>query len=262
METTQTQAAIDEREEDLAFSQGFGETTTEAQDPAAVPAQAATTAEPEANAAANAEPEADAPAVDPFQGLPQEVRELLGRIPMMETQLREAQSLAGRVPQLQSQLAKLTAAPAPAAKFEKVEALRGDFPEVAEALDQLAAHNAANRAEEQPEQPASDPQMEALDGVRPTWATEIMSSGFQLWLRTQPEDYRSQIAGTDKAKDLLGALGKYDAYARTTSGRNPADTRQQRIAAAVAPQADGRRPGRAAVEDDEDAAFAAGFRSG
>ena len=70
------------------------------------------------------------------------------------------------------------------------------------------------------------------------------------------------MQSTSKAGDILTALGKFDAFrAQTQSTRQLTQTRTTRMAAAVAPQGDGRRqPARTAPEDDEEAAFAAAFK--
>lgn len=264
-----------ERDEDLAFEQGFTSVTTDPADRPKAEKPEAETPDPEAQATA---PEAVAkpdekpePVEDPFASLPQQVRELLARVPALEARLEQTTRVANMVPALQSRIDKMNQAAPPAteqvpskSRFAKIDAIRAELPEIAEALDEIV--NDRHPAPEPQRQPAADPadtnpQEEALTGVRPTWADDLVSSDFQLWLAQQPADYRAQVAGTSKAKDILTALGKFDAYrAQTQSTRTLNQTRSTRMAAAVTPQGDGRRmPSRVAPEDEEEAAFAAAF---
>jgi len=114
--------------------------------------------------------------------------------------------------------------------------------------------------------PAADeanPQEEALTSVRPTWADDLISSDFQLWLARQPRDYQAQVQNTSKAGDILQALGRFDAFRQqTTSTQQLNQSRATRMAAAVTPQGDGRRQRPAQNdEDEEDAAMAAAFKA-
>lgn len=283
-----------EQEEDAGFEAGFAAEIipepTEAPAPAPAPAPAASE---NANAEVPADPPAPAPAEpkaqqpseeiavdDPFANLPAPVRDLLAKIPALEQRTNAAETIArtaqGRVASLQSQLdrqrADASPAPTPATpKFQKLEALRDQLPEVAEALDEIVASPAPAAAptpapppnEPTPQrssQQESDPQSEVLDELRPNWAQELMSSDFQLWLSTQPADYQRTVNATDKAAVIIGALNKHgDHVKQSASTRNLATQRQQRMAAAVVPPGDGRRSSAAKPQDDEDAAFEAGF---
>lgn len=263
-----------ERDEDLAFEQGFNSVTTDPADKPEAEKPEAETPEPEAPATA---PEAVAkpdekpePIEDPFASLPPQVRELLARVPALEARLEQTTRVANMVPALQSRIDKMNQAAPPAteqvpskSRFAKIEAIRADLPEIADALDEIVndRHPAPETRQPAAATAEANPQEEALTGVRPTWADELVSSDFQLWLAQQPADYRAQVAGTSKAKDILTALGKFDAYkAQTQTTRNLNQTRSTRMAAAVTPQGDGRRqPSRVAPEDEEEAAFAAAF---
>lgn len=268
-----------EQDEDLAFEQGF--TATQAE-PAAEPTPEKAEATPPATAApAAAEAPATAtpaentePVEDPFASLPPAVRELLARVPALEARLEQTTRVANMVPALQSRLDKLNAQAAtpdqvPAGrKYAKVEALRNELPEIAAALDEITNDRHPAPVAQQPEsrQPAmpaaseANPQEEALTSVRPTWADDLVSSDFQLWLARQPRDYQAQVQNTSKAGDILKALVRFDEFRQqTTSTQQLSQKRTTRMAAAVTPQGDGRRQRQAPVEDDEDAAFAAAF---
>lgn len=212
-----------------------------------------------------------APAVDPFAGLPQAVRDLLGTIPKMQTELDGLRRTAGMVPALQSRIDKLSAQPVekPAApKFSKVEALRDELPDIADALDEIAAHlpTIQTRTDEpQPVETTStpepkDPSLELLDDVRPTWAEDLFSTDCTLWMQTLPPARQQEIKSTSKPSVILKALGEFDAYRQSqTSAARTQELRRQRITSGVQPRGDGRSVRGAAVEDDEDADMEAGF---
>lgn len=270
-----------EQDEDLAFEQAFNATHAELTEQAPttekVEAPAPSdTAAPATAPAAVATPEANAqPEADPYASLPPAVRELLARVPALEARLEQTTRVANMVPALQSRLDKLSQ-PAPAteqvpgkSRFAKVEAIRHELPEIADALDEIA--NATTRTTEPqrqatptPQQPtqAQESQAErALSAVRPQWANELTSSDFTLWLDRQEQGFKQRVKGTDDAGDILEALGRFDQYrAQTNNHRQLNQTRTTRMAAAVTPQGDGRRQ-RAQVqpEDEEEAAFAAAF---
>lgn len=261
-----------EQDEDLAFEQGFNSVHTEPApakpaSPAPEPEEAQPTAETPAVAAPEKAPEPEAPAVDPFAGLPPQVRDLLAAIPTMRAELETVRRVANMVPALQSRLDRMHQQPAteqvPARRSSKIDAIREDLPEIADALDELAA-GLPQRQEPAAPAPApavqADPQEEVLSSVRPTWADDLNSSDYQLWLSTQPRDVQQRANTTTKAVEILATLTAFDLYRQQTqSTRQTNQSRTTRMAAAVNPQGDGRRQSRAAPEDDEDAAFAAGF---
>lgn len=279
-------------DEDAAFEAGFDSVhqSPEAKAPAddaqpeaaAQPNEAAETppqgTETTTEAKQEGDKPAEPPAVDPFAGLPKEVRDILARVPQMEQELAQTRRVANMVPALQSRLDKLASGSAATAqvpgrsRFESIERLRENgLPEIADALDELAelrtaGHDAA--PVEQSPAPAADPvdpQMEVLDHVRPTWRDDVGDSDYQLWLSRQPAEYRDKVNTTTKARDILDSLDRFGAYrqqvtAATSTAQQIVSTRANRMAAAVTPQGDGRRaPSKALVEDDEEAGFNAGF---
>lgn len=290
-----------EQDEDAAFEQGFNAVNAEqpAQDDpapadqepkapapqAADSSAAAQTTDKPADAANPGEQAPAEPVVDPFAAFPKEVRDILARVPQLESELAQTRRVANMVPALQSRLDKLSqqsaADPAPGSRvrLERVQALREQgLPEIADALEELAAATmpkardddaqaSGGQAAAQAAAPAADPQQEVLDDLRPTWGEDLSSSDFQLWLARQEPAYRNEVQSTGKATVILKALSAFDAFRQqagsppsstTNTVRQPAAARTTRMAAAVLPQGDGRRA-RVAVDDDEDAAFAAGF---
>lgn len=297
--TTNRNAEAEEAAEDAAFEAAFAETTGQTQtataaEPQETPAEpAATPAEPPATEASGDKGSTsegattEDPPVDPFAGLPPQVREILARVPQLEATLEQTKRVAGMVPALQSQIAKLTQhrpdggespaseqRPAARKRLDSVEALRGEVPEVAAALDDILAELEARKgaepaqqttaAEKPPAADATDEEEAALDSIRPTWADDMASNDFRLWLATQPEEYRRRVMSTSRAGTVLEALSKFDKSrptAQTTAQNTTNTTRQARMQAAVVPIGDGRgaRPRTSAPEDVEEAAFASAF---
>lgn len=198
---------------------------------------------------------------DPLEGLPDAVKAALARIPVLEQQLADVRSKAGLIPTLQSRMDKFLAAQAP--KLERVAKLREDgFPEVADALEEAheAMANTLREAAKPPPEPPADPQMDVLDDIRPNWADDIRSPEFVGWLAQQPAELQRTVRTTDKAKHILSALAAFDASKqRTTATAASATQRRERVIAAVAPRADGRRAARPSDEDEELAAMEAAF---
>lgn len=270
-------------EEDAAMSEAFARHQSEpAHEPkpeeaeAAAPAAKVPAAAEDESATAKAGEKQPEPAEDPFASLPPAVRDLLARVPALEARLEQTTRVANMVPALQSRIDKLNAqaattdqAPAPR-KYAKVEALRNELPEIADALDEIVndrqqpapppePRQPVQPAPQTPQAPAADPHEEALTSVRPTWADDLTSADFQLWLARQPRDYRALVQNTSKAGDILQALGRFDAFRQqSTSTQQLNQNRTTRMAAAVTPQGDGRRQ-RQVIDDDEDAAMAAAF---
>lgn len=277
--------------EDAAFAAGFDDNTAtpaaEAADTGALntedlkdggtpPSDQATDAS--TTASTEEQPPAEE-AVDPFAGLPPAVRDLLAEIPTLRSRTEQAELRAreavGRTSALQSRLDKLNANPAadqaPAKpRFAKVEALREQgLPEIADALEEIASANEQARTP-QDQQPAPGgaaaavddsltPDEMALQIARPTWATDLTGTEFQLWLARQPRDYQQRIHSTDKAAEIMDALNQFD-----QARKAPPQPRNTRMAAAVAPSGDGRRGAQRgqAQAMTEDEAFEAGFKGG
>jgi hypothetical protein len=276
----------EERDEDLAFEQGFDSITAESEHEAPPVARAepsAPASEPAATTdqPAVADPEKkDEPVTDPFAGLPQQVRDMLARVPALEARLDQAVRQANMVPALQSRLDKLQQQSPPIAepskgepmpgqrKLAKVEALRKELPEIADALDEIVNDRQAQQREAEPakaepmqQQRDSKAEERVLSGVRPTWADDLVSSDFQLWLSQQPRADQARIQSTNVAEDILGALKAFDGYReQTKTVRNINERRSNRMQSGVVPQGDTPRRARPAAEaDDEDSAMNAAF---
>lgn len=224
------------------------------------------------------------PAVDPYAGLPEPVRELLAKIPSLEAErAAEAEArrrLEGQVRSFQSRLDKLSATPPPAPaeppRLEKLaqakEALGTDLPEVMDALDELAAllpkPQALPPAEPQDSAPAAaaaqpapvpapltpeaQAAFDALDAVRPDWFETLDSADCKLFLTTRPE-LAQTYQGMRTAGDALKVLGEFDRYRQSlATAQSTATTRQTRMAAGVLPSGGARAPARVSPGSEDD----------
>lgn len=214
-------------------------TTPEVDDePAAAPA-------PEPTPAAPAEP-------DPYAGLPDAVRNALSAIPAFEQRVKSAE---GRVAALQRELAQRPQAPAPepeAPRKTAIDAIRGELPEVAAAIEE--ARGQAIDPQQLRQQIAAELQEDMLNDARPTWATDVTNSKFKAWISKQDAAYAEKVNNTSKANVLIAALAKFDADQAAEQKRADAQQgRQRRVAAAVTPNSARRTPATSLddLSDDE-----------
>lgn len=230
-------------------------------------------------------PPAPAPAVDdedPFKGFSPKARELFAKIPELENDNR---SLRGRVPVLQREnedlkrrLAALeTAPPAPAAPAapaasSALDKVRGELPEVADAIDEaFRALQVQRTAAPPPPAPApapsadhADDEATILSAAHKDWAPTMNSADFKLWVAVQPEDYQRTVMSTDKAAPVIEALTKFKAHQaaareRATATQTEADRRNKRTSRGVTPGGNA-APLTPGVQSEHDA-FLAGFNS-
>lgn len=286
------EATVRERTE-AAFAEGFGSNvaserkTREKTDakPAAASAPAADE-KPAAEPAPKAEPPAADPPADPYEGLPQAVKDRLAKVDNIEHELR---TNAGRFSALQKEfnafksatVATTPATPAAPAKLAKRELVRGELPEAAEMVDEAdARHNARfseleqklatiippkssepeTHREEQPREIA------ALTKVHPDWAKTLQATDFHLWLTQQPPEYAADIRETDSAVVISAALTKFDAQRVQQAEKQRAKdavaaSRTNRVASSVQPTRGGARPVNTPEIEDAEAAFLAGFKA-
>ena len=285
---------------EAAFASGFADepgsnapAPAPAPEPAPGPASAAPTPGPSPAPAAD---------VDPWADLPEAARKELARIPVLE---HESKSNRGRVKGLTDELLRLrqagapasapATAPGPPAQIESLERVRGEMPEVAQAIEDAVRIKLAGAAPAAPAPgpaaPAPSPSPAAAPSPAPApgsaqmsedesilaeeypgWETKLMSTDFQLWLGRQAEDYRSRVMSTDKAGVLMGAFNRFDKTGKVTapppgppapapnSGDGLAERRAARASAAVQPRgAAVRSPTQPHQQTDEEA-FESGFK--
>lgn len=214
------------------------------------------------------------PEEDPFAALPQAVRDELAKVTRLQHELETQRRQVGQIGALQREidrLGKLLPREAPVAqKLEKVERLRQDLPEFAEALDEVHQLVTAQRQEReappetQAEQTQGDSvikeQMATLDELRPDWMQTFRSTDYLLWLGRQTPERQQEIKSTKRAAVILKSLDDFGTFVVGQRRPPAAQQRQDRMAAAAMPQASARRGQRAEPVDDE-ADFLAGFRS-
>jgi hypothetical protein len=221
----------------------------------AAPAQAAA-------ADAVAEPVAAAPAVDPYEGLSEDVKTKLGQFDslseLVKQQALQLKETAGRVASMQSEFAKSrqaqpagdapsSAAVKQAAKDpEKWAALKKDFPEwgegigafvdaridelkglgvTPEQLEQYVAQRVGTATAE-----ISTKFEHALVGMKyPTWRDEVKTPDFEAWFAAQKPEVQA-LAASPNGADAIQMLDTYHESKKTPVVR---ETRAAKLAAAV-----------------------------
>lgn len=277
--TDATDPTADQATEDAAFESGYqGNTEKAPAKPAAeAPADESKETPPEAK-----EPPAAAPVTppvddDPFKGLSQPVRDRLAMVDNLAHSLRTAE---GRIAALQRVQAAATK-PSPAAPAPPTvrEVLRGELPEVADALDELEnrlrpapAQASADEPAQGPEDAAVAREMQALTEVHSDWKEKSNSTDFSLWLATQGPQFADKVRSTASAAVLADALTRFKGYqqqhtvavAQQAAAAAAAQaSRTNRVAAAASLPTHGRSNSTAdnsTIEDEEERAMAAGFR--
>lgn len=199
---------------------------------------------------------------DPFASFGEPVRKLFADFVDLKQQVR---SMNGRYGAVQRELDTLkrggspqqpasddpSSAPAPARpRIESVELVRGELPEVAQAIEdaveQRIAHQERQQQERQQRQPAAeadDDEVAALAVVHPDWAQAMNSPDFKLWLTAQADGYADKVLSTNKSAIVSDALSRFKgAHLGQRQGASaPADQRRaSRVAAAVQPPGSGR----------------------
>lgn len=270
--------------EDAGFAEEAVIPAEDDPEPAPKPAQTAAEPAPPAPVTSPSPPAAPTPPVeitDPYAGLPPEVRDALAEIPTLRHQI---ESDKGRVAGLnrtldetKAKLEKATTAaspPPPAPRNEQLERVRGELPEVADAIESVIK-DAIKAATPPPAPPAptqqaapspqsssttpNDPEMELLNREHAGWGEKVASTDFKLWLSRQPDAYQAEVWGTHRSGVLITALTKFEKFQeQATSASQVAAKRSGRVAAAVT-HASAARPSasRASEPQTEEDAFAA-----
>lgn len=282
--TAEEQAAADSAEADafagsfeVEYSDGSPSDPLPEEKPAAAPAPAA--APSPATPAAPAAPAAEPPVVDPFAGVPEPLKALVARIPQLEQDLRSANGRLAALQRERARGAQPPAAPAQREPIPEVERLRNDMPDVADAVNAAferamapaPAPAAPAPAAQQDDDPLSE-EAKVLGALHPEWEEKILSTEFNLWLETQPANYRELVRGATSAAPIVHALNGYGQYtsrlqqqlqqqqAAAAEAARLQQQRQARVAGSATPRGAG-RPAAQQVETEDDA-FLAGFNSG
>mgnify|MGYP001765480895 CR=1 FL=1 len=246
-----------------------GEPTPAAEPPAEPPVQ---TEEPTTDTSAAAEPEPEAPAPeaeDPLAGVPEGVRKQLARIDELaaaNAQLTQhVRSAEGRVAAMQRELqvakaAQQTVAPkdaptqtqvaAAAKSLKKWDALKTEFPEWADGVEELVA---ANRADPQPQAPVFTPEQVAelvrkevaavegktarmveslrVETKHGNWQDTVNSTEFTQWFLVQNPETRA-LADSPNAADAIRMLDLFQ-EAKKRPAAEIRNERGARLAAAA-----------------------------
>lgn len=270
--TAEQQASADAS----AFSEGFdsvGKADSQDEPAKAAPkADSEEPAKPESEAAKEGEEEAIA-------GLgftASEIKTLLKKIPQvdkLEEQLRKAH---GKIGELNSTVQELRQRPAPPAatpaadEGPSAEELETDYPDIARLVRLQAGKIADERfAALKDNGPALTPGLTAEQVERmleersmaqhygEDWREAIVESDdYQLWLASQPDDYRERATTTPHASELSKVLDAYKA-AKSTAG-DRVRRNKERLERSIVPEGTGGKPAVGPSEIDE---FRAGFHS-
>jgi hypothetical protein len=251
--SAEQQAAADKGAED-AFALAFGSDTS-------TPAPAAAQ---EKRIDAPAADKADTNDEDPFKDLHPKVRDMLAQVP---TLTRDYESLKGRLGPTQRRLAETerelaalrAAAPAPAAPAETAEVtkVRGELPEVADAIRAEVRAALGTLAPKEPTERAAAPapaeqgeseEAKALASKHADWRQVMPSTDYRLWVAAQGADYQNEIMSTSDPEKVSESLSKFKAHKQRsdTSTRQALDEntrRNNRTAGAVAPAGRSAPPG-------------------
>lgn len=155
----------------------------------------------------------------------------------------------------------------------KLEALREDFPEIAEAIDEIRSQLTPPKAPEpepdpEPETPAPEPeeddgpseqermrtQLEIYE-AHSDWREVVRSDEFQAWVAQQSDEVRAAYESSPRAKDAISILNMFKS-SMTPPKRKP-DT--SRLESAVTPT-EGKSVTRPKPLTEEEA-FEAGFKA-
>ena len=299
MDTTNQQQA--DLNEDDAFAAGFASVQGEA-GPAPVresePAEAyeSPAAEAESNRQ-EARPEQDdnaeqatgeqpADQDDPFAGLHPKVREVLAKAASMDQALQRLSRMEGSIGGLQSyvkQLGKPQAQPAsdPAAapvaglSGEKLAKVREDFPELADAFEEMAQQFAKQSAAPAGGMPDLDAlagnvresvrrelQYELIEDKHEGWQASLQTADAQSWMQTLPANELQEFRNSESAAVVVRYLDKFAEYKSRQQQAASVQQRRESVArSAVTPQGGAKAGGARRHEPSEDDAFDAGFAS-
>lgn len=243
--SAQTEAELD------ALFEGAG-ASDDAAPPTAAPSKAAAAEAVTATEPTQEPAEAKPAEEDELAGLPPKVRAMLDELQTLKAATAALPQLANRLAKAEGRLGDLngrmkTATPPPAPpKMEKMDRIRAELPEVAEAMEEFFAAK-SQPAEQQPTQPETDPYAandsaatSELDTERPTWKADVNGTEFQTWLAAQDASYQQKVKTTESQAVLLASLERFDAF-KKFKAQTLTQTRNVRAASAVVPAGAGRR---------------------
>ena len=215
-------------------------------------------------AAGNEEPAPDSdPASQPGDNDPNAlVKKLDGRLRNMQGEINKLTAqLTAQTSAAATAAAKEQGADAPTATQvkaamqdgEKLKALRSEFPEWADALDEQGANIEQRIISKLPSLDGMAKKDDIAEFKRalpvlikhPTFEDDIRTPEFSSWLDAQPDSVKT-LADSEKAADAIALMDKF--YERVKAP--PATSNQKRLERLVAPPTGGRQPGKALSEDE------------
>jgi hypothetical protein len=249
--SAQTEAELDALFESAGKSEDAAPPLAASSQAPAAEAVAATEAT-EATEATQAPAESKPADDDELAGLPPKVRAMLDEFQTLKAATAALPQIANRLTKAEGRLGYLngrmkTATPPPAPpKMEKMDRIREELPEVADAIEEFYAAK-SQPAEQQPKQPEADPYAaddsaatSVLDTERPTWKADVNGTDFKTWLAAQDTGYQQKVKTTESEAVLLASLERFDAFKRINA-QKLTQTRNVRAASAVVPAGAGRR---------------------
>jgi len=270
---------IDSEDEGLAFGYSVSETepttvpvpdaseqTDEIEQPPEVTQQPEPEPEPEPEPApAPVEDDKDPMAV--IKKLDGRLRNMQGEINKLNTQLT-TQTHAAATAAAKEQGAEAPSASAVKAAMkdgEKLESLRNEFPEWAEALDEQASRTEQRILDRMPKLDGYATKDEIVDFKKtlpvlikhPTFEDDIKTEDFSKWFSSQSEDVQA-LAQSESPKDAISLMDRF--YERDKAPPTTKPTNQQeRLKKTLAPDTSGgKAPARALSEDE---AMSIGYKS-
>ncbi len=223
---------------------------------------------------------------DPFAGLHPKVREMLAKaatVDQLQQRVSRAEGSLGGLQSYVKQIAKpqdkpasdTATAPAAGLSGEKLARLREDFPEAADAIEELA-----QQLVRQPVQPAGNAldldalagnvresvrrelQYELIEDKHEGWQESLKSPDAQLWMQTLPSEELQEFLNSERPAVVVRYLDRFAEYKARQQQASAVQSRRDSVArSAVTPQGGAKAGGARRNEPSEDDAFEAGFSS-
>lgn len=226
--------------------------------------------------------------VDPWDGVPQVVREQLeavsGKLNSVDKISDRIRNIEGHIGGLSSQVKQFVAASKAVAKTgvdapteaqiekaaqssEKWQAIKEDYPDWAEALEERLAQEKRAVPDLDGIQRKVDESVGSINNVlrtelrrahetiveikHPEWRKDVNTKEFKSWFESQPNDLK-QLAASENAADAIRLLDVYKSVSKKTK-----QDKEQRLRSAVTPQGTSAKPN--SINDED--AFERGFAS-
>ncbi len=169
----------------------------------------------------------------------------------------------GKIGGIERKLAELSTGPTADVSQEDIDALKEDFPPLANALEKIRSMRVIHGAGADPDnidrlvqakvgEVKQDFERRFLGMQHPDWQTVTVTPEFATWKQNQAADFQAELDNSWDSSFIAGALTQFKAQRKAAS--DTAATRRSRINAAVTPRGSGQAP--TATDLDE---FESGF---